>query len=290
MEKYILTIGIPVYNEEKSIGRLLSQIQNQTNPGKVQIIVVSSGSTDQTNSIVSKFTNVELIVQPKRMGKVSALKLIWQRAKGSIILMTDGDVTLCDDTIKRMVDSFNNPETVACTGQVKQSGTGGSLIRKISDLSCLAWHNLRIRNYHKGEFVYPSGYLYAFRLNLLPLLNIDPCVINDDAIIGQIIYGAGFLFQYEDRAIVKVHFPDNITDLINQKIRTRLGRRRTSNHLFLACEKKWRKEIYKLIGKTEFTTIISLLGLDLFSRIVANLKIFSPGDHHIWKPILSTKK
>jgi glycosyltransferase involved in cell wall biosynthesis len=56
--KISVSIGIPAYNEEKNIGRLLTAILNQKtyNVEIDQIVVVSSGSTDKTDTIVEDFT------------------------------------------------------------------------------------------------------------------------------------------------------------------------------------------------------------------------------------------
>ena len=54
MKKLTVTIGIPAYNEEKNIGRLLKSLSNQKGDDFTlnEIVVLSDGSTDMTNEIV----------------------------------------------------------------------------------------------------------------------------------------------------------------------------------------------------------------------------------------------
>jgi len=52
-----VTVGVPAYNEERNIGKLLSTLlQQRTYSVRIdEIIVVSSGSTDKTDTIVEEF-------------------------------------------------------------------------------------------------------------------------------------------------------------------------------------------------------------------------------------------
>ena len=55
----LVSIGIMAYNEEKNISHLLDSILNQKLNSRLikEIIVISSGSADQTNKIVKQYAN-----------------------------------------------------------------------------------------------------------------------------------------------------------------------------------------------------------------------------------------
>ena len=78
-----LSLGIMAYNEEANIGRLLHALLSQrlTRAILKEIIVVASGSSDKTINIVRDFMNkdsrISLFIQPKRMGKASAVNLFY---------------------------------------------------------------------------------------------------------------------------------------------------------------------------------------------------------------------
>jgi len=66
-----ISIVIPAYNEEKFIGKTIESIQSIHYPrDHFEIIVVSDGSTDQTNEIIKKIQGVRLIELPENVGRV----------------------------------------------------------------------------------------------------------------------------------------------------------------------------------------------------------------------------
>jgi glycosyltransferase involved in cell wall biosynthesis len=69
-----VSVGICAYNEEENIGALLENLLTQQSlPHNSEIIVVCSGCTDETPSIVEKFARkdkrVKLILEEERRGK-----------------------------------------------------------------------------------------------------------------------------------------------------------------------------------------------------------------------------
>lgn len=89
-----LSIIIPALNEEKGIGRVLSEIPitelNRMGYG-VEVMVVDNGSTDKTRKIARKH-GATVIVQPVR-GYGNAYKAGFANATGDIIATGDADLT-----------------------------------------------------------------------------------------------------------------------------------------------------------------------------------------------------
>jgi len=89
-----ITILIAAYNEEKNIEETIKNKLEQDYPAeKVQIIVISDESTDQTDNIVRKFENqgVKLLRQVPRAGKTSALNLGIKSASNDILVFSDAN-------------------------------------------------------------------------------------------------------------------------------------------------------------------------------------------------------
>ena len=71
-----ITVGIPAYNEEKNIARIIVQLKKIAD----QIIVCNDGSVDST-SIIAESLGVTVIKHPKNLGYGSAIRSIFLKAR-----------------------------------------------------------------------------------------------------------------------------------------------------------------------------------------------------------------
>ena len=83
-----VTVVIPAFNEERSIGQTIESIAASDYPkGKLEIIVVDDGSKDKTLEIAKKYRSKIIKVYTKpNGGKGTALNYAIKKAKGEIIL------------------------------------------------------------------------------------------------------------------------------------------------------------------------------------------------------------
>ncbi|GAB3901772.1 glycosyltransferase family 2 protein [Larkinella knui] len=96
----LLSIIIPAFNEEKTIGLVLKRVTevNLPVPLSREIVVVDDGSTDQTDRIVEQFQaknpqdTIRYFKQPVNQGKGEALRLGIQQAHGQFIIIQDADL------------------------------------------------------------------------------------------------------------------------------------------------------------------------------------------------------
>lgn len=89
-----LSIIIPVYNEEKTIGPCINRAIKAKLPKncKKEIIVVNDGSWDKTGRQIDKFKNIIAINYKKNRGKGYAIRKGLEKASGNYILIQDGDL------------------------------------------------------------------------------------------------------------------------------------------------------------------------------------------------------
>ena len=92
----MISVVIPAYNEEKSIGNTIKEIQKVMKKNKIyknsEIIVVNDGSTDNTAKVAEKFGAV-VINNPSNQGYGFSLKRGIKQAKNETIVITDADLT-----------------------------------------------------------------------------------------------------------------------------------------------------------------------------------------------------
>ncbi len=90
IQKKGVTLIIPAYNEEKSVGKVIREAKKVKEIS--QIIVVNDGSKDNTSKIAQEL-GVDLIEHHENLGKGEALKTGISHAKGEIIAFVDADWT-----------------------------------------------------------------------------------------------------------------------------------------------------------------------------------------------------
>ncbi len=87
-----LSIIIPVYNEERTLLKLISAVETVNLPLEKEIILVDDGSTDGTREILKTMGGRhKVIFQDKNQGKGAATKKGFQEATGDIVLVQDAD-------------------------------------------------------------------------------------------------------------------------------------------------------------------------------------------------------
>jgi len=93
-----LSIIIPMYNEESTIGQVLDEIAG-VDLGSItkEIIAVDDGSTDRSAQIVQQFAersplDVNLVISPENQGKGAAIRRGLEHITGDIVLIQDADI------------------------------------------------------------------------------------------------------------------------------------------------------------------------------------------------------
>lgn len=287
-----LSIILSVHNEEKNIGRLLVKLMQQCESHQLtEIIVVSSGSTDRTNSIVESLgsDSIILIKESERRGKVNALKTAIEVASGRHVVLLDGDVNIEEYFLHCCFECIY-ANVLPCTGRIIPIQSRSAFYNELALLSCHAWNNLR-KHCSPGDYLYPSGYVMIISKTdfSLALTKMSDLTINDDALLSIILFQERIVFKYCPKLSIGVLFPQTLTDYFRQKIRTRMGRRQFHTTFFRAIEAQWRSEVIKLADRHNFLYIFTVLTLDLLSRGMATFKIMTMQSPHLWPPALSTK-
>ena len=103
-----VTIGIPAYNEEKNIAKIITKLKKITD----SIIVCDDGSSDMTSEI-AKNLGVIVISHKKNMGYGAAIRTIFEKSAeiGSDILVTfDADGQHRVEDVSRVLRPLENSE------------------------------------------------------------------------------------------------------------------------------------------------------------------------------------
>ena len=107
-----VVIGIPAYNEEKNIAKIIVKLQNIAN----KIIVCNDGSTDLTSEISNKMGAI-VINHPKNLGYGAAIKSLFSKAReldADVLITFDADGQHRIEDIKKVLEPIeqNNADIV----------------------------------------------------------------------------------------------------------------------------------------------------------------------------------
>jgi len=94
MQHLAISVVMPAYNEERTIGNMISSIISTMDSTNMpyEIIVVDDGSTDNTRRTATRY-KATILSNGKNQGKGYALRKGFQHATGGIIVTIDADGT-----------------------------------------------------------------------------------------------------------------------------------------------------------------------------------------------------
>jgi cellulose synthase/poly-beta-1,6-N-acetylglucosamine synthase-like glycosyltransferase len=131
----LVSIIIPVKNEEKVIARLLNALANLNYPSsKKEIIVVNDASTDRTGEICLQYSaihpEVKVLEKTTSNTKAGALNFGARHAHGEIIATFDGDSVPEPDALLRAVEYFADPSVGAVQGRICSINAAQNMLTK----------------------------------------------------------------------------------------------------------------------------------------------------------------
>ena len=109
-----LSIIIPVYNEEKTIGKIIEQVLRQKYIKK-EIIIINDASTDNSLSIlrkISKKNNIKVINNTANQGKGYCVSKGIKIATGDYIVIQDADLEYNPKDFKKMIKLITSKNNV----------------------------------------------------------------------------------------------------------------------------------------------------------------------------------
>ncbi len=218
-----ISIVMAVRNEEKHLESKLHNLPLSDYPGElVETLVVSDGSTDRTDDILSTLVDprVRSIILPAHVGKADALNRAVEAANGDIIVFMDARQRVATDCLKMLAESFADP-AVGCVSGALMLGDGEeSSPRGVGSY----WKMEKAMRYWEstgGSTVGATGALYAVRRTLVP--HLPTGIILDDVFIPMEVARRGARVIFEPRALAWDRLPSSPKQEFRRKVRTLFG-------------------------------------------------------------------
>jgi biofilm PGA synthesis N-glycosyltransferase PgaC len=200
-EPYV-SIVMVVRNEELWLERKLRNLRELDYPqDRLQIIVVSDGSTDRTESILHDHSDdptMNVLMNQLSRGKACGLNDAITQVAGEIVLLTDARQTIEPAAVKLMMENFADPEVGCVSGALMlgdpesgEAGQGMGLYWRIEK-------TIRDLESKAGSVVGATGALYAVRRELLT--SVPEGIILDDVYIPMQVVRQGKRVIFDSRA------------------------------------------------------------------------------------------
>lgn len=207
----LLSLVVPLYNEEENIALLLKGIDESLNDYSTEIILVDDFSTDKTVHVIKTLNHqhVKLIELRKNYGQSSAIAAGIDNAQGKYIVTMDGDLQNDPTDIPRLVKKLEDEgwDVVVGIRNDRKDGFVKKLPSKIANFLIRKATKLNIKDHGCALKVFRSkiakelnlyGEMHRF-IGLLAYLNgarvTDLKVKHHKRIHGKSKYGLGRTFK-----------------------------------------------------------------------------------------------
>ena len=201
-----ITLLVAAHNESDVIAAKLRNALALDYPAqKLQVVVASDGSTDNTAEIVRSIAEIEGSgrIQPmefvENRGKVATLNDALSRLTTEIVAFSDASSMLAPDSVQRLAEHFADPKVGAVSGVYRLLKQDQAKLGGQEDFYWKYETFLKVQEARLGAFTGAHGSLYAIRRELYPFPAVD--TINDDFIIPMRIRQRGYRVDYEPAAV-----------------------------------------------------------------------------------------
>jgi poly-beta-1,6-N-acetyl-D-glucosamine synthase len=195
-----VTMLISAYNEEDIIVQKLDNCLKINYPiDKLEIIIASDGSTDNTNLLVNEYKSDRIsFIDLPRMGKVNVLNKIALKSKSEILVFSDANTIYDPNALIELVKYFSNEKIGCVCGNLQLINSDvGEIDGESTYWKYEKW--IKTRESKLGVVVGANGAIFAVRRNLFELMPSN--TINDDFHISMKIFEKGYDIVFSKNAI-----------------------------------------------------------------------------------------
>ena len=258
---------------------MINKLNQAYPPERLDVLVVSDGSTDGTDAIVQSIaTNaagrVKLLRQEPRQGKTAAINLAMTQATGDIVVFADANSIYAPSAVRSLASNFADPSVGYVTGRMIYTNPTDSGIGKGSGKYMSYENLLRALETKLGSIVGVDGGIDAIRRTLYVPMRPDQ--------LPDFVQPLGIIEQrkrvvYEPDALVHEQALSSPTDEFRMRVRVSLRAlwalydKRELLNPFRYGLFAWQLLSHKLL---RYLAFIPLLGLIVFNSLIAGEHLF----------------
>ena len=220
-----VSVIVPAYNEEQTIGRTLKNLLGLDYPkNKLEIVVVDDGSTDRTYEQIKKIKSPRIkILRQKNGGKASALNFGLAKTKHDLVAVVDADSFPEKAALLKAVQYFSQPKIAAVTSHVLV-GKKKTVFEKWQDLEFMLVAVARKVREKLNLIDATPGAMSVYRKEVLKRLGgFDEKNLLEDVEIAWRLLRHGYKIKMAYDAVVRTNYPDSWRKWWQQRTRWGVG-------------------------------------------------------------------
>jgi cellulose synthase/poly-beta-1,6-N-acetylglucosamine synthase-like glycosyltransferase len=200
----VVTVVVVAFNEAQRIERRIENLLALDYPReKLEIVIASDGSSDQTVARAKYFEAVGVRVLPFdiRRGKAAVLNDVVPSARGEIVVLADARQRFDDGTLRALVADFGDARVGAVSGELvirSRANESGSTIAAGASFYWQYEKFIRRNESRANSTVGATGAVYAIRRDLFERMPDDTLL--DDVLIPLKIISRGYRVIFEPGA------------------------------------------------------------------------------------------
>src|SRR5271165_2959474 len=196
-----VSVLLAVYNGEAFIARKLDNLLALDYPADLlDILVVSDGSTDATDTIVESYAHRKVrLVRTSHAGKPAAVNVGMQHTTGELLLFADVRQMFDPQALRHLVANFADPTVGGVTGELRFLHS--DRVGEAADIDIYWRYEIWARQQHSliDSIFNTTGCIYALRRSLAQ--PIPPDTLGDDIIIPLRAFFRGYRVVIDTEAL-----------------------------------------------------------------------------------------
>ncbi len=225
-----VTLIVPAYNEQAHLPAKIANLHQIDYPrGKLEVLFISDGSTDDTNAILEEVGDplVQTVLLPVRSGKVNALNFGVARARHELLVFSDASTLFAPDAVKKLVRHFGDPKVGVVCGALQFQRTAES--QQTEGVYWKYESMLRLMEARLGATLTASGALYALRRQCFCPLALDTVI--EDFVIPMNARKLGYRVVYDPEAVATEFAASSVAGEFTRRVRIAVGSFRSLGQL-----------------------------------------------------------
>ncbi|WP_206483090.1 glycosyltransferase [Thalassotalea sp. G2M2-11] len=216
-----LTVLLCIYNSANQLASRIENILASDYPSaKLNILVVSDGSTDNPERIIDKLNTpqITLLQYPENKGKSYALSYAFQHVSTEYIAFTDVRQSFKSDALKLLAHNLSSEKIGAVSGNLVITSKANN------EETGLYWKyekSIRQKESDLNSLLGVTGAIYMAKTKLLPNLPHDSLL--DDMYIPLSMVQQGYKIKFCEQAIAYDKASGTIEEEFTRKVRTLAG-------------------------------------------------------------------